>query len=417
LAEILMTLAFKGAGWPGLVILTGAAVSATVLIMGLRVGRDLSGLPLVIVTGLGAGLLTAGLLARPHIVALPVLAAWGAGLMAARDRGRAPSLALAALMTLWSNLHGGFAFGLALIGPFALDAIVEAKAEARGALARDWALFALASIAAALVNPFGVDALLFPFRLLNIANLAGVSEWAPADFSRVSPLEIALLLLLGVALTRPLRLSLIPALLLIGLVHLSLQHGRHEMLLGVLAPMLLARPLAKAMPGESSDSSRPQAARTMIVATLVGLAALSAMRLAATMTRVDGPAAPISAIAAVPAALRAKPVLNDYSFGGYLIWSDIRPFIDGRADMFGDAFLTRYGKIASGDADVIERALRDYDVAWTIFTPDKRAVEVMDREPGWRRLYSDATAVVHVRESAHLGEKDRAPGEELRGAE
>jgi hypothetical protein len=54
--------------------------------------------------------------------------------------------------------------------------------------------------------------------------------------------------------------------------------------------------------------------------------------------------------------------------------------------------------------------LRDYDVAWTIFTPEKHAVEVMDREPGWRRLYSDATAVVHVRE------KDLPSGEGLRGA-
>jgi hypothetical protein len=273
LAEVLMALVFQAAGWPGLVILTGAAASATVLIMGLRAARDLSGLPLFIATGVGVGLLTAGLLARPHMLALPVLAAWGAGLMGARDRGRAPSLALAALMTLWSNLHGGFAFGLALIAPFALDAIVEAKPEARAAAARDWTLFAVASIAAAVVNPFGVDALLFPFRLLNVANLAGVSEWAPADFSRVSPLEIALLLLLGVALTRPLRLPLVPALLLIALVHLSLQHGRHEMLLGVLGPMLLARPLAKAMPAESPDGARSQVTRSMITVAAIGRAA------------------------------------------------------------------------------------------------------------------------------------------------
>ena len=330
--------------------------------------------------------------------------------MAARDRGQAPSLALALLMTLWSNLHGGFAFGLALIGPFALDAIVEAQAGARATLARDWVIFAMASVAAALVNPFGVEALLFPLRLLNVANLAGVSEWAPADFSRVSPLEIALLLLLGVALMRPLRLTPIATLLLVALVHLSLQHGRHEMLLGVIGPMLLARPLAKALPAESRESDRAQAGRTMMVAAAIGVVALSGMRLALPMARVDGAAAPISAVAAVPAALRAKPVLNDYSFGGYLIWSNVRPFIDGRADMFGDAFLTRYGRIAAGDADAIEDALRDYDVAWTIFTPEKRAVAVMDREPGWRRLYSDATAVVHIRE------KDASPGEGLRGA-
>ena len=46
---------------------------------------------------------------------------------------------------------------------------------------------------------------------------------------------------------------------------------------------------------------------------------------------------------------RRKPVLNDYAFGGYLIWSHVRPFIDGRADMYGDAMLGLYGKLQAGD--------------------------------------------------------------------
>ncbi len=35
--------------------------------------------------------------------------------------------------------------------------------------------------------------------------------------------------------------------------------------------------------------------------------------------RVDGTAAPISALKAVPPELKARPVLNQYGFGGYLI--------------------------------------------------------------------------------------------------
>jgi hypothetical protein len=52
------------------------------------------------------------LLARPHVLALPLVAAWGTGLIAARDRGGAPPLGLAALMTAWVNMHAGFIFGL-----------------------------------------------------------------------------------------------------------------------------------------------------------------------------------------------------------------------------------------------------------------------------------------------------------------
>ena len=64
-------------------------------------------------------------------------------------------------MTLWANMHGGFIFGLMLIGPFALEALMEAPAGARLATARAWTLFALAALAAALINPYGVEALLF----------------------------------------------------------------------------------------------------------------------------------------------------------------------------------------------------------------------------------------------------------------
>jgi len=100
----------------------------------------------------------------------------------------------------------------------------------------------------------------------------------------------------------------------------------------------------------------------------------------------------------VPPELKARPVLNQYGFGGYLIWSHVRPFIDARADMYGDAMLSLYGKLVAGDPATVESALTRYDIAWTIFAPDAPMVATLDREPGWRRLTADAYAVVHVRD-------------------
>ena len=124
------------------------------------------------------------------------------------------------------------------------------------------------------------------------------------------------------------------------------------------------------------------------------------MRLALPIVRVDSATAPISALRAVPPALRDARVLNDYGFGGYLIGAGVKPFIDGRADMYGDAFLDLYGRIAAGDAATLEATLKRYGVAWTIFPPGEPVVAAMDREPGWRRLYADKFAVVQVREDA-----------------
>ena len=123
----------------------------------------------------------------------------------------------------------------------------------------------------------------------------------------------------------------------------------------------------------------------------------------APIERTDGAAAPISALSAVPRELRRKPVLNDYAFGGYLIFKHVRPFIDARVELYGDPMLSLYDKLRSGDREAVENTLKRYDIAWTIFAPDSRIVAMLDREPGWRRLYADATAIVHVGDPAPEG--------------
>jgi hypothetical protein len=203
LSELLLSLAFRLGGWSGVVLLTGAAVALAVLIVGLSTAHELRGVPLIATVAIGLSLLTTNLLARPHVLALPLAAAWCAGLIATRDRGRAPPLGLVALMTAWANMHGGFIFGLILIGPFALEAATEAPIGARLVAARAWATFAVAVLAAAFINPYGIDAFLLPFRLMSVESLSRISEWRPQDFSHIGTMELALLTLLGLTLTRP----------------------------------------------------------------------------------------------------------------------------------------------------------------------------------------------------------------------
>jgi hypothetical protein len=399
LSEALMTLSFRIGGWSGVVLMTGAAAAGAALIVGLSAARDLRGAPLLATVGLGVGLMTANLLARPHMLALPIAAAWSAGLIAARSRGRAPPLALALLMMAWANMHGGFIFGLVLIGPFALEALTEAPAEARLATARAWTLFGLAALAAALINPYGVEALILPFRLIGIEHLSRISECQPQDFSHLGTMELALLALLGLALTRPFAMTPIRAALLLLLIAMALAHSRHQALLGILAPMLLARPIAEAV-GAGPVVDERRVAMAAIAATLAGALVIAAARLLAPIERVDGSSAPISALQAVPRELRTKPVLNDYGFGGYLIFSHVRPFIDGRAELYGDAMLSLYSKLQAGDPATVKSTLERYAIAWTIFPPDARIVAILDRAPGWRRLYSDGVAVVQARDDS-----------------
>jgi hypothetical protein len=399
LSEIVLALAFRAGGWSGVALITAFAAAAAALVLGLRLARDLAGAALAVVLELGVWLWMPTLYARPHVIALPLAALWTAGLLNARDRDAPPPPALALLMTLWANMHGGFIFGLALIAPFAGEAVLAARPGARLAAARGWAVFGCAAVTAALVNPYGIEALIFPFRLLGVENLARVSEWAPQDFSRFGPMEGALIALICFALMQPMRTPPIRVALVAALVAMALAHIRHTQLFGLIAPMLLARPIAGAIGAHPPKDVRP-VARTALAACLAVALALAALRATAPIVRTNGPGAPIAALAAVPVELREKPVLNDYLFGDYLIFAHVRPFIDGRADMYGGAMLGLYLKIDDGDEAAIKETLARYRIAWTIFAPTARIVGVLDREHGWRRLYADDVAVVQVRADA-----------------
>ena len=102
-------------------------------------------------------------------------------------------------------------------------------------------------------------------------------------------------------------------------------------------------------------------------------------------------------IAAIPPALRTQPVFNDYTFGGPLILAGIRPYIDGRADMYGDAFVVDYAKALKGDFGRFERAVDRYGIRWTILPTDGVLTRQVESSGKWRRIYGDAVGVIDVR--------------------
>jgi hypothetical protein len=254
-----------------------------------------------------------------------------------------------------------------------------------------WSLFILVATAFALMTPFGIEGLLFPFRLSSLPSLRYIGEWQPSDFTSLTPFAIALLAAIGALAMGRIRLSPSRTAVLLGLVWLALSHSRHQMLLGITAPILLAPALNKAWPA-GNKSGNPIFAG---VAAL-GFAVLIGLRLVLPVVRGDDPVSPMTALEHVPRFVRETPVLNDYAFGGYLIWSGVRPFIDSRADLYGELFLENYASITEPDKDALAAALAYYHVRWTIFSRQAPVVKLLDATPGWHRFYSDKLAVVHV---------------------
>jgi hypothetical protein len=388
LAEIAMALSWR-AGWPCVHLLFAGCAGLTAGVVAFFVRKRTGFIPALLTVVLGLACVTGNLLARPHMLALPLLAIWTAGLAAAREQNKSPSCWLIAVMPLWANLHGSFVFGLALAAALAIEAITLSEQRKKAALG--WSVFLLGATASAMITPFGFHTLLFPFQLSAMQGLGHIGEWRASDFSQISPFVLALLATLFVLGRGQVKVPPLRLLLLLGLTALALLHARHQMLLGVTAPILLAGALASTWP--SDGNSQPPVFAAFAMLALMGL---TAVRLALPVTREDDAASPVSALAHVPRFVRETPVLNDYSFGGYLIWNGVKPFIDSRADLYGDIFLENYATIVSPDKDALAAALVFHHVRWTIFPRQAPVAKLLDATPGWRRFYADKLAVVHV---------------------
>jgi hypothetical protein len=132
----------------------------------------------------------------------------------------------------------------------------------------------------------------------------------------------------------------------------------------------------------------------------VGTAGVVGTRLAIPLVRRDNPNVPVTAIAHVPPQLMSQPVLNEYAFGGYLIFKGVKVFIDGRADMYGDAWVQQYLAIVGGQQPDVDKAFKRWNISWAIVSPKDGIVRLLDARPGWRRLYSDPYAVLFARDDA-----------------
>jgi hypothetical protein len=411
LAEIALAGLFDLSGWTGLVAASALCVAIALAMLLRHLLRDLDPVHALIATGLAYFLAISHVLARPHIFTLPILVAWVAALVRARGEDRAPSLWLALLMTLWANLHGGYIFGLGLAALLGGEAVLlAADWPARRRAARGWAVFGGLSVVAALITPFGLDGLLLPLRMSQMSvALAHLTEWGSPDFQSFQPIELWIMVVLFAAFTAGWRLPPTRALLLLLLLHMSLQHSRFGEELGFCTPLLAAAALAPQLAGGSVGMLDRLMAALARPARAGGIALAGALVLAISLflLRSGGvhPASdftPAAALAAVRADHVEGPVFNDYNFGGYLIFSGVAPFIDGRAELYGNAFLKRYAEATLPLADKLSRLLAEYRVAWTLLPPNRPAVGLLDHLPGWRRLYADDIAVVHVRDTRQV---------------
>ena len=404
LSQVLYAIVYGG-DWAGPVILSSIAIGATVAIFLHLLSPYFDPARAILIAALALLLSTIHFFARPHVLALPVLLAFIGGLMAAADRRTHPSWLLLPLMALWANLHGGFVLGLVLIGPIGLEAVWSAEPGRRRQLVLRWALFGLAAVAASCLTPYGWNSLLGAMKILSLGKLLSlIGEWLPADFGKFSFFEATLLGLIGVTLYRKLTLSVPRILLLVGLIWMALTHVRNIEVFAFIAPLVLAKPIAEQWGTAAVAEPRFEMTRSVPVVTILAAIAIVIGGWVTTTVFVAQHSfkflpsfSPVAAVDILQQR-KAQRVFSTAPFGGYMLSRNMKVFIDGRAELYGEQFvLDYYDALEARDVGQLLGLLDKYRIDTTLLSSDSPAGNALDHLKGWKRLYRDDVAVIHIR--------------------
>ena len=327
-------------------------------------------------------------------------------------RGRALWLAVP-LFLVWSNLHGGWAFGYLVMAVVLLESGIGAIREGKRSDALRMAGVLVFSFLAVLVGPSPIPRLLY-----SIGYVSGhiptqlVLEFRRPSFRSVPmyPYDLLLLMVPVVLYLGRKAMPISQWIILILTMAMSLKSMRHVPLFGIIAAPVLAIQINAALE-RRADSGRlswwlkePQGwwpVNLLLLLVIPMLIVLKMPRENTEAARIQSWFYPIEACRF----LQEQPVygegrlLNNYDWGGFLIYKlypKYKVSIDGRADL-------HYGHMTA--------AIRDFEAMspeWQAFVesvnPDvillpinKPVAEALREDPDWLLVYEDDVAVVFAR--------------------
>jgi hypothetical protein len=453
LYDILLGVLHRACGLNGVVWLCALLVSAIFSLLLWFLLRRGTGLLLAVTLMLLAeAAATVHLYARPHIVSWLFSLLWFAALEMWEERGSQRVAGwvpwfFPLSMLLWVNLHGGWVFGIALLGIYIFAAFVESvragKTDPFAAIgaarrARGMAAALAASAVATLVNPYGWGLHVHIYRYLSDRYLMDrIDEFQSPDFHGWAQRSFAIILLLTlVALAGnrlgngKLRLSRLLVVLLSAYAGL---YSSRNLPVSSMLLVLIAGPIL--WDGFVSLADKPEAwawIRNLAVRTaefsermgaqemeLVGhLWPVVSVALALGIclqggwlgsrqwihAQFDAKKMPVAAVGFLQqetaASGSAEPVFSTDAWGGYLIYRMYparKVIVDDRHDLYGSERIRQYltlTLVEPGWQSVIDQ----WKIRTAVLPRDSTLANLLRELPQvWRVAYQDKVAVVFER--------------------
>ncbi|HEX8025968.1 MAG TPA: hypothetical protein VF484_07175 [Candidatus Limnocylindrales bacterium] len=180
-AQVLLAVVYRLAGWTGLAVLRAALVGVTcwlLLVLARRRAPRLGPMGATLLV-LGAfAVMAIALALRPQLFAIPLFVVV---LLLLADRDAHPRRLwwIPVVAALWANLHGSFPLVLVVLGISLFAEVLDRRSLAAPST-RLLGVVTLASVAATLVNPFGLGVWTYLVSLATNPTISSrVSEWRP----------------------------------------------------------------------------------------------------------------------------------------------------------------------------------------------------------------------------------------------
>ncbi|MEA3406783.1 MAG: hypothetical protein U9R48_01725 [Chloroflexota bacterium] len=409
LTEVIFALAYRAGDTWGLVALKFLIALGTLLILHRYVSR--LQMPLLAHLGLLSltvvGLMRAFATARPHMMTVPCFTLTVLILTRAVDRPRSLYL-LIPIFIFWTNAHGGFMAGMAVVLLWAVSrsvVLVSRKAEGRAIPWRDlwhlWLPVAL-TVLATLINPYGPGLWSFLLRTATVPR-PEITEWQPITVYRGFSLIYGTLLLFTAwgLLHRPTALAPSLRVVYLAVAALPLLAVRHLMLFAVAGPIITAPALAAACPPLSW--TKRWTALTALILSLgisVALCVSFLQTPKAPRSRADDWAFPEDAVAFLAEADVEANLATPFNWGEYVLWHlgpEIQVSLDGRREtVYSEERYEVALALYTGKGEW-DRLLRDWPTDLVLVERSTPAYNLMSLHPGWTCIYEDELAAIYGR--------------------
>jgi hypothetical protein len=417
LAEIVLYAIYVLSGEAGLILVFAGIITAAFALLYLQCGGRPYLASFVVVWGAITSALTWGV--RPQMFSLLLSSAFLYILHLYRHGKRWQVWLLPPLMVLWANLHGSFYLGLIFPSVYIVGAAMENVLAGSKETSLPWRdvrrllLVTLITAVAPILNPNGVQILIYPFGTLGSPTMQRyIMEWFSPDFhlAQFQPFAVYILVLLaslGLSRRAP---NPIQSIFMLGFGYASLRSARHIPFFVLTTAPLLTDQILRAWRGwKWTERFRtrpvPRGPKTFVVNwLLLGLVLLGgAAQASHTLT---GNAAaqretfPVAAVDFLESSQTTGHAYNLYHWGGYLIWRlypERKVFIDGRADVYGDQFIEEYLQVYQLSS-TWQEPLDRYGVDVAIIDTGSSLATMLSERVDWYRAYADEQAVIFFRQ-------------------